>query len=81
MFHTISVTNRSGALFFTRIKLVASVLACARAIARIKWRRLKPLPSLSLFEISQLYEDFSTPVWAPLANGSLFGGRVNALDS
>ena len=27
-------------LFFTRIKLVASVLACARAIASIKWIRL-----------------------------------------
>ena len=27
-------------LFFTRIKLVASVLVCARAIARIKWIRL-----------------------------------------
>ena len=27
-------------LFFTRIKLVARVLVCARAIARIKWRRL-----------------------------------------
>ena len=34
------VIDRIGALFFTRIKLVASVLACARAIARIKWRRL-----------------------------------------
>ena len=28
-------------LFFTRIKLVAHVLACTRAIARIKWRRLE----------------------------------------
>ena len=28
-------------LFFTHIKLVASVLAWARAIARIKWRRLQ----------------------------------------
>ena len=27
-------------LFFTRIRLVACVLACARAIARIKWIRL-----------------------------------------
>ena len=27
-------------LLFTGIKLVARVLACARAIARIKWRRL-----------------------------------------
>ena len=27
-------------LFFTRIKLVAHVLACARVIARIKWKRL-----------------------------------------
>ena len=28
------------ALFFTRIKLVARVLACVRAIARIKWKGL-----------------------------------------
>ena len=27
-------------LFFTRIKLVARVMACACAIARIKWRGL-----------------------------------------
>ena len=27
-------------LFFTRIKLVARMLACARVIARIKWRTL-----------------------------------------
>ena len=29
-----------GVLFFTRIKLVARVLSCARVIARIKWKRL-----------------------------------------
>ena len=28
-------------LIFTRIKLVARLLVCARAIARIKWRRLQ----------------------------------------
>ena len=27
-------------LFFTRVKLVARVLACVCVIARIKWRRL-----------------------------------------
>ena len=27
-------------LFFTRIKIVVRMLACARVIARIKWRRL-----------------------------------------
>ena len=31
-------------LFFTRIKLVARVLACVRAIARIKWIRLGTKP-------------------------------------
>ena len=31
-------------LFFIRIKLVAHVLACTRAIARIKWRRLVLIP-------------------------------------
>ena len=41
MSRTISVINESGAcFFFTRIKLVARVLACARAMARIKWIRL-----------------------------------------
>ena len=30
-----------GMLFFTCIKLVARVLACAHAIAHIKWKRLK----------------------------------------
>ena len=33
-------------LFFIRTKLVARVLACARGVARIKWRRL----SCSLFD-------------------------------
>ena len=36
-------------LFFTRIKLVACVLACARAIARIKWRRMHQISKMELF--------------------------------
>ena len=36
-------------LFFTRIKLVARVLACAHAIARIKWRRLLNIIGGSIF--------------------------------
>ena len=41
MSQTISVISRSGVYyFFTRIKIVTRVLACARAIASIKWRRL-----------------------------------------
>ena len=31
-------------LFFTRVKLVARVLVCARATARIKWIRLGTKP-------------------------------------
>ena len=30
-------------LFLTLIKLVAHVLACASAVARIKWRRMNPI--------------------------------------
>ena len=34
-------------LFFTCIKLVAHVLACAHAISHIKWRRLQTKKKLS----------------------------------
>ena len=36
-----SYKQKWGILFFTRIKLVARVLACACAIERIKWKRLQ----------------------------------------
>ena len=40
-------------LFFTRIKLVACVLACVRAIACIKWRRLQVVISSHLSTCTQ----------------------------
>ena len=46
MSQTTSVTKHKWCvLFFTRIKLVARVLACARKIAHIKWRRMNSLLS------------------------------------
>ena len=50
-------------LFFTCIKLVARVLACARAIARIRWRRLLSLPrNLAVGTFGELLIVFSTKV-------------------
>ena len=40
MSQTMSVINRSGACFFTLIKLVLRVLVCAYVIIHIKWKRL-----------------------------------------
>ena len=45
-------------------------LACVKSL---------PYPSLPLFEISHLYEDFSIPLRAPLASGSVFGGKVHSI--
>ena len=48
-------------LFFTQIKLVARVLACARAIARIKWKRLIVTPVKTIVSICRkLVECLST---------------------
>ena len=40
---------------------------------------IKSLPCPPLFESSHRCENFSIPVTAPLANGSLCGGRVHII--
>ena len=54
--HTRSHKPKWCVLFFTRIKLVARVLACARANARIKWRRL--IPTKLIKENFDIFGDF-----------------------
>ena len=68
MFETINVINRSGEYyFFTCIKLVVHVLACALAMACIKWRETE-FPNSEIAETSDYQTNAAESPWT---NGTM----------
>ena len=74
MSQTIKVINRGGGCyFFTRIKLVARVLACACAIARTKWiKQLRCLHASIIIKTPSLGELATNTKKAPSISKALF---------